>query len=363
MAEQEKKTTGEIIQLVNFRLRDEEFGVDIGSVREITKVADITHIPEAPSFVYGVTNLRGQVIAVIDLAQQFGLSPRQELPETARIVVTEIKGQTVGMLVDEVPEVLKIADENIEPAPELIQTEVRKDYIKGVGKLDNRLIILLDLEKLLAPHEAEELIKAGANAIKVGIGPGAICTTRVISGVGVPQVSAIMDCVKIADKYDIPVIADGGIRNSGDIAKAIAAGASCVMLGSLFAGLDESPGQTVIFKGRQFKEYRGMGSIGAMVKGSADRYGQKSSAAKEKLVPEGVEGRVPYKGSLSAFVYQLVGGLRAGMGYCGTQTIGQFRSDSKFVRVSAATISESHPHDIMITKESPNYSGSDFLSQ
>ncbi len=165
MAEQEKKTTGEMVQLVNFRLRDEEFGLDIGSVREITRVADITHIPEAPSFIYGVTNLRGQVIAVIDLARQFGLAPQQDLPETAKIVVTEIKGQTVGMLVDEVPEVLKIADENIEPAPELIQTEVRTDYIKGVGKLDNRLIILLDLEKLLAPHEAEELTKASMSAV------------------------------------------------------------------------------------------------------------------------------------------------------------------------------------------------------
>ncbi len=165
MAEQEKKTTGEMVQLVNFRLRDEEFGLDIGSVKEITKVVDITHIPEAPSFIYGVTNLRGQVIAVIDLARQFGLAPQQELPETAKIVVTEIKGQTVGMLVDEVPEVLKIADENIEPAPELVQTEVRTDYIKGVGKLDNRLIILLDLEKLLAPHEVEELTKASISAV------------------------------------------------------------------------------------------------------------------------------------------------------------------------------------------------------
>ena len=165
MAEQEKKTTGEMVQLVNFRLRDEEFGLDIGSVREITRVADITHIPEAPSFVYGVTNLRGQVIAVIDLARQFGLAPQQDLPETAKIVVTEIKGQTVGMLVDEVPEVLKIADENIESAPELVQAEVRTDYIKGVGKLDNRLIILLDLEKLLAPHEAEELTKASMSAV------------------------------------------------------------------------------------------------------------------------------------------------------------------------------------------------------
>ncbi len=165
MTEQDKKSTGEMIQLVNFRLRDEEFGMDIGLVKEITKVTDITHIPEAPSFVYGVTNLRGQVIAVIDLARQFGLAPQTELGETARIVVIEIKGQTVGMLVDEVPEVLKIADENIEPAPELIQTEARKDYIKGVGKLDNRLIILLDLEKLLASHEMEEMTKASMSAV------------------------------------------------------------------------------------------------------------------------------------------------------------------------------------------------------
>jgi len=203
---------------------------------------------------------------------------------------------------------------------------------------------------------AEDLIKAGANAVKVGIGPGAICTTRVISGVGVPQISAIMNCAPVAKKHNIPVIADGGVRHSGDITKALAAGASAVMLGSLFAGLDESPGQLVIYKGRQFKEYRGMGSIGAMVKGSADRYGQESSAKGDKLVPEGVEGRVPYRGSLSDFVYQLVGGLRAGMGYCGTQTIDQLHDRSRFVRVSAASVAESHPHDIMITTESPNYS-------
>ncbi len=165
MTEQEKNPTGQTIQLVNFRLRDENFGVDIGAVREIIRVADITHIPEAPSFIYGVTNLRGRVIAVIDLARQFGLAPQQDLPETARIVVIEIKGQTVGLLVDEVPEVLKIADENIEPTPEVIQTEVRTDYIKGVGKLDNRLIILLDLEKLLAGHDAEELAKASVSAV------------------------------------------------------------------------------------------------------------------------------------------------------------------------------------------------------
>ena len=206
---------------------------------------------------------------------------------------------------------------------------------------------------------AEDLIAAGANAVKVGIGPGAICTTRVISGVGVPQISAVMDCVAVGEKHDIPVIADGGIRHSGDITKAIAAGASSVMLGSLFAGLNESPGQLVIYKGRQFKEYRGMGSLGAMIKGSADRYGQKGETRKETLVPEGVEGRVPYRGMLGDYVYQLVGGLRAGMGYCGTLTIDDLRNKAKFVRISAASMGESHPHDIMITKESPNYSGSE----
>ena len=206
---------------------------------------------------------------------------------------------------------------------------------------------------------AADLIKAGADAVKVGIGPGAICTTRVISGVGVPQISAITNCVETAAEHGVPVIADGGIRHSGDITKAIAAGASSVMLGSLFAGLDESPGQLVIYKGRQFKEYRGMGSLGAMVHGSAERYGQESSAGRDKLVPEGVEGRVPYRGTLGDFVYQLVGGLRAGMGYCGTQTIDELRGNAKFVRISAAGVSESHPHDIMITKESPNYSGSE----
>jgi IMP dehydrogenase len=170
-----------------------------------------------------------------------------------------------------------------------------------------------------------------------------------------------MDCAAAADKYDIPIIADGGIRFSGDITKAIAAGASSVMLGSLLAGLDESPGLLVIYKGRQFKEYRGMGSLGAMVKGSADRYGQKASTGRDKLVPEGVEGRVPYRGSLGDFVYQLVGGLRAGMGYCGAPTIEQLRKSSSFVRISAAGVAESHPHDIVITKEPPNYSTREIL--
>jgi len=199
------------------------------------------------------------------------------------------------------------------------------------------------------------LIEAGADAIKVGIGPGSICTTRVISGIGVPQVTAIAEAVAVAEVRDIPVIADGGIRFSGDITKAIATGASTVMIGSLFAGLTESPGKMILFQGRTFKSYRGMGSIGAMVQGSSDRYRQKGATA-GKLVPEGVEGRVPFKGPLSEYVYQLVGGLRAGMGYLGTKTIDSLRRDAQFVLVSAATVRENHPHDIAITQEAPNYS-------
>lgn len=202
---------------------------------------------------------------------------------------------------------------------------------------------------------ARDLIEAGADAVKVGIGPGSICTTRIVSGVGVPQVTAIFNACRAADPAGVPVIADGGIRHSGDITKAIAAGASLVMLGSLFAGLDESPGEMVIHHGRRYKTYRGMGSQGAMLDGSADRYAQKGVTKRDKLVPEGVEGRVPYRGPLSDFVYQMVGGLRAGMGYCGTQTIEDLREHGRFVRVSGATLAENHPHDISITRESPNY--------
>ncbi len=233
-----------------------------------------------------------------------------------------------------------------------------QNVIDTVKKIKAEYDIDVIAGNIATTEAAQDLIEAGANAVKVGIGPGAICTTRVISGVGVPQVSAIINCVKVAQKHNIPVIADGGIRQSGDISKAIAAGASSVMIGSLFAGLKESPGQLVIYKGRQFKEYRGMGSLGAMVKGSAERYGQSSSTERSKLVPEGVEGRVPYRGTLGDFVYQLVGGLRAGMGYCGARNIEELRKNSRFVRISAASVSESHPHDIQITKEAPNYSAS-----
>ena len=207
---------------------------------------------------------------------------------------------------------------------------------------------------------ARDLIKAGADAIKVGIGPGSICTTRIISGVGVPQITAIANAAKAVVGTDIPIIADGGIRYSGDITKALAAGAHTVMLGGLLAGMEESPGQLILYQGRTFKRYRGMGSLGAMVDGSSDRYRQKlvdteSSTASKKLVPEGVEGRVAFKGPLGSFIYQLVGGLRAGMGYLGTKNIEELRTNSRFIRISAATVRENHPHDIAITQEAPNY--------
>lgn len=203
----------------------------------------------------------------------------------------------------------------------------------------------------------KDLIAAGADAVKVGIGPGSICTTRVISGVGVPQITAITQAARVAEEHQVPVIADGGIRYSGDITKAIAAGAQVVMIGGLFAGLEESPGARILYQGRTFKVYRGMGSLGAMVQGSSERYRQGGDGrGPDKLVPEGVEGRVPYKGPLGPFVYQLVGGLRAGMGYCGTRTIEELRKDARFLRVSPASVRESHPHDIAITQEAPNYS-------
>ena len=207
----------------------------------------------------------------------------------------------------------------------------------------------------VATAEATEaLIKAGADAVKIGIGPGSICTTRIVAGIGVPQITAIYDSAAMADKYGIPVIADGGIKYSGEIVKALAAGGSVVMVGSLVAGCDEAPGETEIYQGRQFKVYRGMGSLGAMNHGSADRYFQKGS---KKFVPEGVEGRVPYKGAVSDTIFQMMGGLRSGMGYVGCHTIEELRNNAQFIRITGAGLVESHPHDVYITKEAPNYSG------
>jgi IMP dehydrogenase len=230
-----------------------------------------------------------------------------------------------------------------------------KNVIDTVREIKKNWDIQVIAGNIATAEGARDLIDAGVDAVKVGIGPGAICTTRIVSGVGVPQVTAIFQACSVAEPAGVPVIADGGIRHSGDITKALAAGASAVMMGSLFAGLDESPGELVIHQGRRYKTYRGMGSMGAMIAGSGDRYGQGAVRDRGKLVPEGVEGRVPYRGSLGDFVYQLVGGLRAGMGYCGTQDVAQLRQRARFCRVSPASMAESHPHDITITKESPNY--------
>jgi IMP dehydrogenase len=233
-----------------------------------------------------------------------------------------------------------------------------KNVIETVREFKKRFAIDVIAGNVATADGARALVDAGADAVKVGIGPGSICTTRVISGVGVPQITAIFEaCKGVAGR--VPVIADGGIRYSGDITKAIAAGASSVMIGGLFAGLEESPGQTIIYKGRSFKMYRGMGSLGAMMAGSSERYRQGQATHYShgvKLVPEGVEGRVPYKGELAPFVYQLVGGLRAGMGYCGTRNIEELRTRTRFITVSAASVQESHPHDIFVTQEAPNYS-------
>jgi len=227
------------------------------------------------------------------------------------------------------------------------------NVIRTVKEVKSRHSIEVIAGNVATADGARALADAGADAVKVGIGPGSICTTRVVTGVGVPQVTAIMNAVEGLAGTGIPVIADGGIRLSGDMAKAIAAGAGCVMLGGLFAGLDESPGELVLHRGRRFKSYRGMGSEGAMAAGSADRYAQ---AGSRKFVPEGVEGRVPYRGPLAEFTFQMVGGLRAAMGYCGCATLEEFRRDTRFVRISAASVIENHPHDIVITREASNYS-------
>lgn len=232
-----------------------------------------------------------------------------------------------------------------------------KNIIETIKLLKSKLPEIPVIAGNIATEEAaNDLIKAGADALKVGIGPGSICTTRVVAGIGVPQLTAIMDVVKVAKKHNIPVIADGGIRYSGDIVKALAAGANTVMLGSLFAGTEEAPGETILYQGRKYKTYRGMGSIGAMKKGSKDRYFQENITNTDKLVPEGVEGMVPFKGTVNEVIYQLLGGLKSGMGYIGAKTIKELHSKAEFIKITAASFKESHPHDISITKESPNYS-------
>ncbi len=268
----------------------------------------------------------------------------------------------VGAALGVGPNIESHAEKLVKAGVDVVVVDSAHGHSKGVmGAVSKVKKAFPDLSVIagnVATGEATEaLIKAGANAVKVGIGPGSICTTRVVAGVGVPQMTALQKCVKVANKYNIPIIADGGVKHSGDVAKAIGAGASSVMLGSLFAGTDETPGETFLYQGRTYKAYRGMGSIGAMSQadGSADRYFQSEVTSSSKLVPEGIEGKVPYRGPISTVLYQMLGGLRSGMGYVGAATIPELQEKATFVRISAAGLRESHVHDVIITKEAPNY--------
>lgn len=293
-------------------------------------------------------NLKGLItIKDIEKARQY---PNAAKDEKGRLVV----GAAVGVGKDMMERVEALVAAQVD----VIVIDTAHGHSKGVIEAVKKIKAAFPDVDLIAGNVAtaeatRELFEAGADAVKVGIGPGSICTTRVVAGIGVPQITAIYDCARAAAEYGKPIIADGGIKYSGDITKAIAAGADVVMIGSLFAGTEESPGEIEIYQGRSFKVYRGMGSLGAMKCGSKDRYFQEEE---QKLVPEGVEGRVPYKGPLSETIFQLVGGLRAGMGYCGCRTIEELKTKTRFIRITSAGLRESHPHDVIITKEAPNYS-------
>ncbi len=295
-------------------------------------------------------NLKGLItIKDIEKAVQYPNSARDE---SGRLLV----GAAIGATADVLDRCAALIDAKVDVVTLDSAHGHSKNIIDAVQKVKKAYPNLQLIAGNIATGEAARaLIDAGADAVKVGIGPGSICTTRVVAGIGVPQITAICDVYEVASQYNIPVIADGGIKYSGDLPKAIAAGADCIMIGSLFAGCEESPGEEEIYQGRRFKVYRGMGSIGAMNEGSRDRYFQTNN---KKLVPEGVEGRVPYKGALSDTIYQLLGGLRAGMGYCGAATVRALREKGEFVRITGAALHESHPHDVFITKEAPNYSTS-----
>ncbi len=319
-------------------------GTDLAKAQEILRYHKIEKLP----IVDKDGNLKGLItIKDIEKSLQYPNSARDSggrLLVGAAIGVTKDVLERAGALIDAKVDVL-VLDSAHGHSSNIIKTvKLVKEAFPGVQLIAGNIA---------TGAAAEELIKAGADAVKVGIGPGSICTTRVIAGIGVPQITAINDVSVVCEKYGIPVIADGGIKYSGDMTKAIAAGANVIMVGSLFAGCDESPGDEEIYQGRRFKVYRGMGSLAAMEVGSRDRYFQTNT---KKLVPEGVEGRVPYKGPVSDEVYQLIGGLRSGMGYCGTATIEALKQNGEFVKITGAGLKESHPHDIYITKEAPNYS-------
>jgi IMP dehydrogenase len=281
---------------------------------------------------------------------------KKQFPNAVKDLMGRLR---VGAAIGTTEESVKRAEMLIDHKVDVLVVDAAHGHSRGVLDMVRRIKKIFPGVNLIAGNVAtkegtEALIDAGADAIKVGIGPGAICTTRVVAGIGVPQLTAIVDCVGVAKKHKVPVIADGGIRYSGDIAKALAAGADTVMLGSILAGMDESPGEKVLYEGRVYKSYRGMGSIAAMSKGSKDRYFQDTDDVK-KLVPEGVEGLVPYRGALRDTIYQLMGGVRSSMGYCGVRTIEEFQEKSRFIKITQASIEESHPHDVKISKEAPNY--------
>jgi len=293
-------------------------------------------------------NLKG-LITIKDIEKQIKY-PNSAHDEQGRLLC----GAGVGATANVLDRVGALVDANVDVIVVDSAHGHSANIIRTVGMIKDKYPELQVIAGNIATGEAAlDLIKAGADTVKVGIGPGSICTTRIVAGIGVPQISAIMDVYEVTKQYNIPVIADGGIKYSGDITKAIAAGADVCMMGSMFAGCEESPGEYELYQGRKYKVYRGMGSLAAMENGSKDRYFQENA---KKLVPEGVEGRVPYRGALSEIVFQMCGGIRAGMGYCGTKTIDELRKKAQFVKITNAALIESHPHDISITKESPNYS-------
>ena len=305
---------------------------------------------------------RIEKLLVVDGGKLVGLITIKDLLQADRnpdANKDESRRLRVGAAIGPSPDAMERADALIAAGVDVLVADTAHGHSRGVIQLVHEVKKRHASVQIIAGNVAtaagtKALIDAGADAVKVGIGPGSICTTRVVAGVGVPQITAIADCAEVGDAYNIPIVADGGIKYSGEVTKAIAAGASSVMIGSLFAGTDEAPGDMVLFQGRSYKVYRGMGSLGAMKKGSKDRYGQ-GGAADEKLVPEGIEGRVPYRGSLTSILYQLVGGLRSGMGYTGSRTITELRKNAQFVRITSQGLRESHVHDVIITEEAPNY--------
>jgi IMP dehydrogenase len=305
---------------------------------------------------------RIEKLLVVDDGKLVGLITIKDLLQAERnpLAVKDDRGRLrVGAAVGPGPDRQARTEALINVGVDLIVIDTAHGHSKGVidavAATKKRFPkVELVAGNIATAEAARALIDAGVDAIKVGIGPGSICTTRIVAGIGVPQITAIADCAEVADRADIPVIADGGIKYSGEVTKAIAAGASCVMIGSLFAGTDEAPGELVLYQGRSYKAYRGMGSLGAMKRGSRDRYGQ-AGTADEKLVPEGIEGRVPHRGSLASIIAQLVGGLRAGMGYTGSRTISDLRKNGHFIRITGSGLRESHVHDVIITEEAPNY--------